>query len=608
QLDTTDNKYYITLTTSGLSTLDKEVTITAIGKTAGIVLQKTIKVEKVATPSKVVFGAINKAVVAVGDTVAIDVTVYDQFGDVMTPDKYVSSGIVLGKTGALATATSVGFDDDKTSKTYGKVLLDTANAAVNNGSVTATLGTTTFTKDITVKDARVVSSVIKANDVTLIQGASKKLAFKFQDQYGEEIETVADNSTESTGYSVTITKNSGDDAGLTKNLTSGTNESDLNDIEVFSVANATGKYTVTVALTNANGTIASATTVVTVVSDVAEGLTYSIVDLKTVVADAAHAVDGTDPYAQVITIKATDANGNEVVIPAEKIINVGVEGTNASTYFQVGLVAKLTPETKVDAQEGQYVLAAKATAVEATAKDAVVVAQINTSKGIQLVKSNVLTFTNEAPKAVEFFLTDGDTAPSFVDEPTKFVGGKTSFTFADTVAPASLSENLYLVQKDQYGVYKTILASNMELTVNTPNSIVGTVALNNGKIEGTINDYSVNKDITLSFVSGGVAKTFTVKFEKTIGDVTASLNGTTLTFSRGLSAASAAKVITQLESDESIASVTTSDNKVFTISYASEKDHSNIASGSKILNKSDVIDICGNASVADVTIADNTGL
>lgn len=650
-----DGTYYIKVTTKTL-TEAKSVTLTAVVVANGSVTTKTIDVVLAPKATTVEFGALSKDIVALGDTVYMDVVVYDQFGTVMAPKDYVGSGLGLSGTASLSGAGAVDVVKDKADPNYGKIVLK-PTGTVGTATVVSTLGGKTVSKNIDVKAARVVSEVNAAPAVNLIQGAEATLKFVFRDQYGDEIKAdkLADN--DKTTYKIKVEKVSGDDnavtliapAGAVAGVKAGIDEAELKLIKVKADPAKTGKFNVTVELIKAGTTdvLSSSVTSVSVTSDAAEGLTYSIVDIPTLVADNGHGVDGKDPYAQPIKIKAVDKNGTEVAINPNQILNIEVLN-DPNNYLQTSYPNLIVARNDiVDAQEGHYVIAAKKRAVDDPTSGAKVPTNakvrvtLNTAKGVQILESNVISFNAEAPKAQELKITNKAVD---INDPTKLpTDAKTigEFEYKDlgttTGNNAKEGTTAYISMRDQYGIWTTF---NADAIVNSPATVINMGAqkfsfnATTGKFAlddvGTV-DYAANTPINLSIVKDGAVITFTVKItgvklapavdtvaQDTVDTNIASGEKITVTFNKDLSDTSQAAIIAKVKEDFAKVLYKASDANVTvdgTVAFTNAKTLvitagtltapvpvANVNAGKVTLSKDIVLDVFGNKAATDIAV------
>ncbi|KXH84025.1 S-layer homology domain-containing protein [Sporosarcina sp. HYO08] len=527
-----DDKYYIKVTTKNI-TVAKDVTLTAVNARTGAVVTKTFKVELAAEPTSITLGNISEELVAANDTVYMDLEVKDQFGELMEPKDYATSAdeSSLGITGtAPLAAGQMSIVTDKYDKNYGKLKLEPT--AKGTATLVATLGGKTVTKSVEVKDARVLSEVVApATGSTVIQGATAKLGFKFYDQYGKEIKTVA--NTEDMTYKITLTKVDGDtDSVVLVTTAEAASEANLNNISVTAANGLTGSYKVKVELLGAaNKVLSSAETTVKSVANNVEGLTYTVDAVENLTFDATNgngAVDGTNPYAKVINVVGTDKDGNKITINPAQILNVEVTGDAQTPYLQVGEVSTANAGTKVDAQEGKWVVAAQKLADKDIPAELNLKVTLNTADGVKVLTAPV-TVSKEAPKAQEVQILSKAVS---IDEPTKLAEDYKvvdTLTFANranaltgTEAEGLDADAVFVTVKDQFGVYKNVDA---KFIVNTPSLIsFGTSAVAPAAADGF---YTTDAG-AFTLVDGGTVAQFSadkkIKLSVLVGDKTATLD------------------------------------------------------------------------------------
>ena len=617
---------YISVDTSDMLDATK-VTLTTVVKATGDVQTKTFDVVKTAEPTTIEFGNVNQEVVAAGETAYIDIVVKNQFGDVMAPADYVNAGIVPAGTGALSGKVVI---ETEAGSNYGKVkLTPEASATAGNATITLTVGSKNFTKTVEVKAKRALTTVIAPKTISLVQGANTDLKFTFKDQYGQAMETLANDSDATTTYKITITKASGEEDGLTLTApvsAEGADESNLNTITVAAADNKAGVYNVKVALLKDNKETSNATVKVTVLSDVATGLTYSVEDIALVpsAADTNNSV-----YAKDVVVKGKTAEGTEVILPSSLISSVELVD-NTDNYFGVD---KSTSTVFVADSSKDIPTAAK---VKVT---------LNVSTGLQTVYSNVLTSSKEAPKAVELSMykladnvTDldgvkgalGATIDTGVTELKEGATPVSSITIADdSGAGMGTTPKVVLVQKDQYGVYKLVV--NKDIVINSKGLLVTGATANFANSTGLFTLSSAtagayNKEITMSVQEGDATKVFKVTLADKSYIPTAEVTGNVaeagkvgngkkmvVTFSNALTASSQAKVIdavktaigTKLDGTNTKATVAfDGDGKILTITAGDLSEAVTFAGFD--ITKTLVVDIYGNTLEENVTVTAKT--
>lgn len=571
--DTDAEQAYIKIDSASLTT-DKTVTLTVVNKNTGVTATHNFEFEKPAYPTEITFGELNSEVVADGDTVYMDITVTDQFGNVMS-DKDVAalsvSDLKLSATAGLQDNLSI--VTDKTSEHYGELQLDPD--ATGNATIVSTLGDKSTSVNIDVKAARTLTEVVAGKDMTLIQGASAELPFTFKDQYGKDIETVVD--TADLAYQITITDVTGTEtvtlASLNTNKT--LTEADLNSIIVDAASSKTGKAKVKVELLDTSDNdevVSSAELAVSVVANDAEGLTYSIKDIPTLYSSTAGdtAVDGSSWYAAPLTIVATDANGNEYTVPASQILST----TSENGYLDISATAA-ADDAVVERQQNSLVVGAlDADGADPAVKtdDAIawgtatsvtdtVEVTLNTNSGVKVLSKDV-TISKAAPKAQEVKIVNKDLAAgNHYALATGTLELTDTLEFADRAA-AQAGITAYVVEKDQYGVWTTNTYQGASVITNTVGLVDANVDADTGfefaggkfildeEVSGTIG-YTAGATLRFSFIEDGITKTVAVKIaaEEPVTVTTAGATGTianggteTVEFSEALNTASKAAV------------------------------------------------------------------
>ncbi|WP_394581028.1 hypothetical protein [Cytobacillus firmus] len=597
---TVDGKAVLNINTSSLVTA-KNVTITAVINATGQTVTKTLDIVQPAKPDTVTLGQLETNVVANGDAAGkfvLPITVVDQFGATLTAkqiaDAYSAGTLTVTGTGSLASA-SLQVDTDSTSKNYGKVVNTAAvsdPAGVGTVVVTTAAGKTASTNFTTVAARKVVEIVApKSVTTNLVSGASSTYAYQYKDQYGDLVTPAAANRNADLTWKFVVTDLTGDADVISVNKTTGSDEDGIGNVTVSSAAGKSGSAKVAAQLLNTSGEVVSQIeTTFKVSANNAEGLVYSIGDVPTLFSHASNdaAVNGSDAYAAALKFTAKDANGNEYAIPASQILSVeSVKG-----FFGVGTVGNGT----IDAQDNSTVIGAKDAAeigaaafgTGNTVTDTIKVT-LNTADGVKVLTKDV-TISKEAPKTVELKVVD--TAISAANPYELATGTKdvTSLTFAslaDAIGAADggigdVDQNkVFVVKKDQYGVIQSVAKDfivNSVGLISLPDAgdkfattALGAFALVDGDTDVT---YAAGKDITLSVVDGNFTDTLTVKINN-IAALTASVSGKTLTaaggagatqtvtFERGLNAATKTAVVDALKAKATATNAAAVDNLTF---------------------------------------------
>lgn len=379
--------------TVGALTSDENVVVTAVlpnGKTSKL----TLPVYDSPKAANITVAGLSE-VVANGDTgVAANLSVVDQYGTALTADQIATavgnSEFTLNSTNTsvvnnVAIATT---GDNKGKLTFDAVGAGTATitVVVNGTGKTANL-------TVTVGAARHVSKLEVANTpaTKLLQGAATTVEYKLFDQYGKEWADVNDANYK---VNLTLTKVSGDDAGVTVDVTGDQDESTIvgGTVNVAAAATKTGEYKLTAKVQNNAGTstLSQVSTNFKVIDGKNETLTYAVSEIPTL-----YKAGSSSAYFHNVTVAATDASGNKVAIPSSAITSVissdttvvDVDGTKvfgkAKGTATVTIVFTTPKGTKTVSKE-------------VTVSDAELTAQ-----SIKLVDSNgdvvdTLTFTNAA--------------------------------------------------------------------------------------------------------------------------------------------------------------------------------------------------------------------
>jgi len=497
------NNVFLVADTSALAS-KATVVLTAVNPTSGKTFSKTFDIVAASAPYSIELGELSASTIAAGDKgIALPITVKDQFGEQLTAEQIVkhASKIESWVTGdSNAQISNLTIDTDKTSKTYGQFVFN----ATTKGTVSLVVntGNAVQTKLFEVKDARVVSSVSKVENVTLLQGATTDLKFVFKDQYGAEIknDNVVDNSALS--YKVELTKVSGDNGAVTTTeLQTGADEDEIAEISVKAASDKTGSYKVTVTLVDAyNVAVSSASTTVTVKENNVAGLTYELANVPTLngSADNTAALDATNVYAQELKLTAKDANGQTYVINPDDILSVKSSNEN------VAKVAKAA-DNKI------YVAGKNVTSISTPAKEekATITVTLNTLDGLKTVTKEV-TVSPKAAVVEEIKVVTVALGAATQKLPTTVVE-KSLFEVANkTDAVAGIE--FYAIGKDQYGVWNNIEPT---VIVNSTNvAELGSITYNTSTDKLEVADKTKiagGKDILLTLTSGKATKTITYK-------------------------------------------------------------------------------------------------
>ncbi|OPJ65066.1 beta strand repeat-containing protein [Clostridium oryzae] len=453
------------------------------------------------------FGDFNKTTIADGDTdVSVPITVKDQFGNEMS--KADIAGDAKNIEDHLSGDENLGqlvVDTDKNSKTYGMLVQSKSGNTTNKATKTAgnmlvsVLGGGTATKAYKVEDPRKVASVSKADAVTLTQGATAKLKFKFKDQYDSEIDVskASYNNTDYT-YKVDVTTVSGDKDGLTSSITTKTDVKDIYEIPVTAGKSVTGTYKVTVTILKGDSEVSVASTTVTVSKNNVSGLTYSVADIPTIYANATAGA----AYTQKVNVSAKDAAGTSYVLNGEDVVDVKSDSAYLTpSYNSTDKTWSLTGSDWYDAGVSNP--------DKSTTKTAKITVQINTLDGIKTITKDV-TLSNVKPSYTSLRAVTGTDALPRTDVSNYSDANYYNFaTFGDNKA-------IKLIGKDQYGVWSAPATTDVNVVVNsTDNADKNALKYN---ADGTLSfdpakasTVTANTELKVTLVSKGASAQITVK-------------------------------------------------------------------------------------------------
>jgi hypothetical protein len=350
-----DGNPIVNVDTSRMTAANK-VVLTAVVKATGATTSITLDVVKPAEPASVELGQVS-GVIAAGDpvnTLVVPLTVYDQFGNVMSADDVVKN---VGSIQVTATGPLAGNVGIATSGDYKGKIVNNRQIPDSTGPVTivVTVPATgkTASVNVEIKAKRVISDLVAPASVTtnLLQGATSSFAFQVKDQYGELIKspTTANDNVNLT-WKVFISKVSGDDKALLLTNASGetvvenvyatgASESALavsNAITVQADPNKTGTANLTAQLLKGTEVVSQVVLTFTVTAT-SGGLNYSIKDIPVLYKGA---TDSSDPYAEKVEVIATDASGKTYTIypgdilsiTSDKPSNIIVDFSNKKVY------------------------------------------------------------------------------------------------------------------------------------------------------------------------------------------------------------------------------------------------------------------------------------
>jgi hypothetical protein len=395
-----DGKSYLRLNTVGVTSA-KPVIVTVVIKATGQTVNYTFDVVKASEAAEVVVTA-PTTTVANGDTagaLAATLSVKDQFGTDLTVNDIAgatsaytitSSNSLVIPSGSLEIATS------GTNK--GKLVNSGAFVGAGQTTITVTVNATGKSSSflLDVKAAREAATIELPTTLVghLVQGATTSTKLSFKDQYAAAYDAtgnIADRAVK-----VSVSKVSGDDAGLsvtvagqttTGDVVTVTNESAVDASAAFTIDAVSGKkgsYTVTfqyVNTANNDEVLSQVSKTFVVAENVSTGLTYAVADLPTLYKGGSaldsttgniSTVDVNAGYAKELSITATDASGNAYVIPTSSIVSV--TSNNANIIVQ-----------NVD---GEWYVAGNNSAITSDVTGQVAVV-INTNDGVRTITKEV---------------------------------------------------------------------------------------------------------------------------------------------------------------------------------------------------------------------------
>jgi trimeric autotransporter adhesin len=469
----------------------KTIMVTLVSRADGKPYSKTLEIFKAAEPKVVKLGDFNKATIASGDEgIAMSITVLDQFGNEMDKDDIADNASKVLDLVSFSSDyfTNVAVETDENDDNYGKIVFDAKKDGTTIISATSvTAGVTT--KTVKIKEARKLTEVVAPSRLYLIQGASKDVEFKFLDQYDEEMDLAdTDYVLSDVSYKATLEKVSGEnDSVLYKDAAAPAfqyadnngkvvaDETNVAAIPVKAATNVTGVYKLTVDLINKDSkTISTASVLLETVKNNVSGLAYSITAIPAVPGEKDSAYDETSQNARKVTVTAKDSSGNSYVINSADVVSV------VSSDTKVADVAK-------DA-DGKWRVFGVAVSDNSTAdRKATITARVNTLDGIKIVTTEV-TVTAKAPVVKELKVindsiknldsADGDKTPEAWIQDALLDTAKNHLTFADFDTTSETGTDIFVVAKDQYGVWydlssATIFVNSTDLADRDAFSIAG---------------------------------------------------------------------------------------------------------------------------------------
>lgn len=445
-----DNKPYLRLNTSGLTTA-KKVTVTVVIKATGQSVQYTFDVVKPSEAAEISATAPTN-VIAAGDAagkVVVPLVVKDQFGKELTLDEIAANagGITITSSNS-SVLQSTDLQIATTGDNKGKLV--NINPVRGEGKTVITLTVNATGKSVSfeleAKAARKLSTIEFPTDLAtfLIQGAQTTTQLKYKDQYGADFDATSDVTNHK--IVLEVSKVSGDDNGLT--VTPNGNVDDestldtTNAITINAAAGKKGTYTLSAKLVNTttNEVVSQATKTFTVGENSSTGLTYSVGEIGKIFKDSVNrgssptAIDANEialGYAKEIKITAKDASGNSYVIPQSEILSISVDKPSVATVGQVN---------------GKwYIAGGNTTAGSDNVTDDTTVnlsVVINTKEGVKTITQPVVV-SKEDLTPTEIKLLD----KAITDTTAKAV---TDLTFTD-LADLRSGKTVYAYVVDQFG-------------------------------------------------------------------------------------------------------------------------------------------------------------
>ena len=532
-----NSKAAINVNTTSLATA-KTVVMTLVINSTGQTVTRSFDIVKTGQADVVTIGAMETTTATQGDlanTIVFPITVVNQFGETLTPAEVVAQknagNITVTSTGSLSAAT-MNINTTVGNKNYGKLVNTATNTgAPGVGTIVVTTATgKTASVNVTTKAARIVSEIVAPTTVTtnLVAGATSTVTYNYRDQYGDTVVPAAGNTNTALTWKYVVTNLTGDAGVITVNKTTGATEETMSPVVVTATAGKTGTAKVSAQLLNASLEVVSQVeTTFTVTSNNASGLTYGVADVPTLlaVAGSAQGVTGADVDARPVTVTATDGTNNYAV-PDSQIISI-----TSLTPGVVVSAGQLGSGVTVIAQQSKWVIGADdaANITFATGSSTATInvrVVINTADGLKTV-DKAITVSKAAPRTVELKITDTDipatTNPYEIPTAASEIS---SFTFANRAAAETGQSNVFLLAKDQYGIWTKIVKDGTAVILNTNTLATPNIDANNGfELTGDkfILDeanntqalaeirYQADTNLTYSVVDGDAIKQFTVK-------------------------------------------------------------------------------------------------
>lgn len=510
----------------------RNVVLTVVTRATGTPYSLTLEVVKAVAPHSIELGELSKEVVAVGDTIRMPIVVTNQFGDQLTAAQVVANAAtIVGAPGTPPTPGwitgnshigAISINSNRDSAHYGKLEFTADTVGTDVLVINTPAGLTT--RNIEVKAARKVVEVRNIDSKTLLQGATSKLEFKFFDQYQEEITSqVAGHNNGELKWEIKLDKISGDNNAIlvempAPGLLTGDDELSVKEIPVRAATNLTGSYKVTLNLLDAttDAVVSSASTTVTAAKNNVAGLTYTVKEIPVLAGNVA-GYDVSSPYAAKVVVEAKDAAGTVYVINPADVIgvtssNAAVAGANTdgTDWFVFGADVSGSANTEN--------------------KKATITVKINTLDGFKNVTSEV-TVSPVAPQVQEIRVinTPGTSTTAAQELKTALEGdglrrdtlptsitNKTVYTL-DNVD--DITTPIYVVGKDQYGVWKTLtegtnaapITAIVNSTNHAPFNAFQIATANIGLTVGGRAAVTTEKDILVTLTNGLGSQQITVR-------------------------------------------------------------------------------------------------
>jgi uncharacterized protein YjdB len=526
----------ITFATTDIGSAET-IVLTLVNTTSGSSWSKSFNVVLAATPSKIAIGDFSNSIIAAGDSVALPMTITDQFGNTMTKAQIASNAALIKtwftNTTFFNTADTWGVDTNPSSSTYGDFIGTVAGLGVAtrtevlvfNSYTSSNTAGNLVTKTVTVSDARIGNYVSNSATVNLMQGASQDTEFAFKDQYGAAISygNVIDNPSKTVSpdyddyaYTVALTKLSGDNGCVTLDSSKlpagysaavmgtatgdtanyyGYTSADVStakDIKLLSNSAKTGSYKLTITLTDTttSTTASSATQIINVVANNTTGLTYSVAAIPTIAGDTAHTASSLDAYAQKIAVSAVDASGNTYVVNPNDVLSATSSDTSIAST-----------STSADVNTGSfYVAGAQLSLKYSSDQSTTITVLVNTQDGIKTltgtvkvgIAAPVINKVDVLTAALDN-TTSGTYATSLQTSSISAYTEDLAYSFSNVLIKAgAVTTSFHAVGQDQYGVWSNLNTGITEpATANT-----ATISVNSTNM-APVSEFSMATGTTL---------------------------------------------------------------------------------------------------------------